>query len=113
MAVQGLRETFARAGADPRMGLKLGRVFEDAGLPTPQMLLGARVERGPDSMGYDQVTQITRTLLPLMKKTGVATAQAVGIDTMARSLREEALTRRATLVAPSLIAAWTQKPSNE
>jgi hypothetical protein len=82
-AIGRLRETFARAGADDRMGLKLGRVFEDAGLPTPQMLLGARVERGPDSMVYDQVTQITRTLLPLMEKTGVATAEAVGIDTMA------------------------------
>jgi len=28
---------------------------------------------------------------------------------MVGRLREEALTRRATLVAPSLIAAWTQK----
>jgi SAM-dependent methyltransferase len=109
-AIERLRETFARAGADHRMGLKLGRVFEDAGLPTPRMLLGARVERGPDSMVYDQVTQITRTLLPLMEKTGVATAEAVGIDTMAGRLRDEALTRRATLVAPSLIAAWTRKP---
>jgi SAM-dependent methyltransferase len=110
MAIERLRETFARAGADDRMGLKLGRVFEDAGLPTPRMLLGARVERGPDSMVYDQVTQITRTLLPLMEKTGVATVKAVGIDTLASRLREEALTRRATLVAPSLIAAWTRKP---
>jgi SAM-dependent methyltransferase len=109
-AIERLRETFARAGADDRMGLKLGRVFEDAGLPTPRMLLGARVERGPDSMAYDQVTQITRTLLPLMEKTGVATAEAVGIDTMAGRLREEALTQRATLVAPSLIGAWTRKP---
>ena len=109
-AIERLRETFTRAGADDRMGLKLGRVFEDAGLPTPRMLLGARVERGPDSMLYDLVTQITRTLLPLMEKTGVATAEAVSIDTMADRLREEALTQRATLVAPSLIAAWTQKP---
>jgi hypothetical protein len=74
------------------------------------MLLGARVERGPDATAYDQVTQITRTVLPLMEKTGVATVEAVGIDTLAGRLREEALTRRATLVAPSLIAAWTRKP---
>jgi predicted O-methyltransferase YrrM len=107
-AMQRIQETFARAGADPRMGLKLGRVFEDAGLPTPQMLLGARVERGPDSMVYNLVTQITRTLLPLMERTGVATVEAVGIDTMADRLREEALAQRATLVPPSLIAAWTR-----
>jgi SAM-dependent methyltransferase len=107
-ALGRLREAFARGGADDRMGLKLGRVFEDAGLPTPQMLLGARVERGPDAMVYDQLTQITRTLLPLMEQTGVASAEAVGIETMAARLREEALTSRATLVAPSLVAAWTR-----
>ena len=92
------------------MGLKLGRVFEDAGLPTPQMLLGARVERGPDSIVYEQVAQITRTLLPVMERTGVATAEAVGIDTLASRIREEALRLRATLVSPSLIGAWTRKP---
>jgi len=108
-ALGRLRETFARAGADHQMGLKLGRVFEDAGLPTPQMLLGARVERGPDAMVYDQLTQITRTLLPVMVQTGVASAEDVGIETMAARLREEALTHRATMVAPSLVAAWTRK----
>ena len=60
-------------------------------------------------MAYEQVAQITRTLLPLMEKSGVATAEAVAIDTMADRLREEAITRRATLVAPSLIGAWTYK----
>lgn len=112
-AIERFRETFARAGADIRMGLKLGRVFEDAGLPTPRMLLSARVERGRDAAAYDQITQITRTLLPLMEKTGVATAAAVDIDTLADRLREEASARRATLVAPSLIGAWTRKASSQ
>jgi SAM-dependent methyltransferase len=112
-AIERLREAFARGGADDQMGLKLGRVFEDAGLPTPRMLLGARVERGPDAMAYDQIMQITRTLLPLMERTGVATAEVIGIDTLADRLREEASARRATLVAPSLIAAWTRKSSSQ
>jgi len=73
------------------------------------MILGARVERGPDAMLYDQLTQITRTLLPLMEQTGVASVEAVGIETMAARLREEALASRATLVPPSLVAAWTRK----
>lgn len=89
------------------MGLKLGRVL-DAGLPTPRMLLAARVERGPDCMVYEQVAQITRTLLPLMEQTSVASREAVDIETLADRLREEAL--GATLIAPSLISAWTQRP---
>jgi len=106
-----MRQTFARAGAETRMGLKLGRAFEDAGLPTPRMLLGARVERGPDSEAYHQVTEITRTLLPLMERTGVATADAVDIATLKSRLKEEALALRATQVAPPLVGAWTRKPA--
>lgn len=107
-SIDRLKRTFARAGCDPRTGLKLGRIFAEAGLPAPRMILGARVERGPDSPAYDQVTQITRTLLPLMERTGVATADEVDIETLAARLREEALALDATLVSPSFIGAWTR-----
>lgn len=109
-AVERLRVTFRRVGADPRMGLKLGRVFEDAGLPPPQMRLSARVERGPDSQAYHQVTDITRTLLPAMEMTGVATAAEVRVDTLAARMRDEAVAVNATLVSPSLIGAWSSTP---
>jgi hypothetical protein len=91
------------------MGLRLGRVFEDAGLPTPQMLLSARVERGPDAGAYHQISEVTRTLLPLMERSGMATAADVDIDTLESRLRQEAVALRATLVAPPLVAAWTRK----
>jgi SAM-dependent methyltransferase len=108
-AVARLREAFRRGGAETRMGLRLGRVFEDAGLPAPQMLLGARVERGPDSPAYQQVADVTRTLVPLMEKTGVATPAEVGIDTLAGRLRDEAVALDSTLVSPLLVAAWARK----
>jgi hypothetical protein len=111
LAVDRVRQTFVRVGAETRMGLKLGRVIEDAGLPAPEMLLAARIERGRDAMAYQQIAEITRTLLPAMEKTGVATAQAVGIDTLASRLRAEAVALRATLVSPPLVGAWTRKPT--
>ena len=87
---------------------KLGPIVQEAGLPAPQMILGARVERGPDAQMYDQVTQITRTLLPLMQRTGVATAEEVGIETLADRIRKEAVALDATVVSPSFIGAWTR-----
>jgi SAM-dependent methyltransferase len=111
LAVDRVRQTFVRVGAETRMGLKLGRVIEDAGLPAPEMLLAARIERGRDAMAYQQIAEITRTLLPAMEKTGVATAEAVGIDTLASRLRAEAVALRATLVSPPLVGAWTRKPT--
>jgi len=108
-AVGRINQTFTRAGADIRLGLKLARVFQEAGLPRPQMIQGARVESGPDSPAYNVVAQLTRTLLPLMERTGVATAAEVGVDTLADRLRQEAVTRNATWVSPTFIGAWARK----
>jgi SAM-dependent methyltransferase len=103
--------TFAQAGLDHRTGLKLARIFRGAGLPAPQTLQGARVESGPDSAVYAYVEQVTRTLLPLMERIGVATAAEVGLDTLAARLREEVVAADATVVPPPLIGAWTRKPA--
>jgi ubiquinone/menaquinone biosynthesis C-methylase UbiE len=105
-----IKQAFTRAGIDVQTGLKLGRIFQEAGLPVPQMILGARVEQGPTSPVYTQLEQITRTLLPLMEHTGVATTAEVGLDTLAARLREEAVARNATLVSPAFIGAWAQLP---
>lgn len=107
--VQRIKETFVRAGCDIRAGLRLGGIFEEAGLPTPRMILGARVEHGADSQMYEQVTGVTRSLLPLMERTGVATPEEVDIDTLAGRLRDEAVGRDATIVSPSFIGAWARK----
>jgi SAM-dependent methyltransferase len=105
--LQKVRDAFRSGGAEIRMGLKLGRIFEDAGLPSPRMRLGARVERGPDSDAYEQLARIARTLLPVMERAGIATKEEMAIDTLASRLRDEAVALRATVVSPTLIGAWT------
>lgn len=108
-----IKQTFTRAGVDIQAGLKLGRIFQEAGLPAPQMIQGARVESGPDSPVYQQLEQITRTLVPLMERTGVATATEVDIDTLAARIREEAVARNVTMVSPAFIGAWAQRHSSQ
>jgi hypothetical protein len=44
-----------------------------------------------------------------MERTGVATAAEVDIDTLAGRMRVELVANRATVVTPSLVAAWTRK----
>ena len=100
--------TFGRVGAETRMGLKLGRVFEDAGLPAPEMRLEGRVERGPDAGSYELLAGVMRTLLPAMVRTGVATAAELDIDTLASRLKDEALALDATTLPPPLVAAWSR-----
>jgi ubiquinone/menaquinone biosynthesis C-methylase UbiE len=109
-ALQRVKQTFSRIGADPRTASRLAQIFQEAGLPAPQMILHARVERGPDSPIYALVAQTTRVMLPLMQRTGVATAEEVDVETLAERIREEALALDATLVTPPFIGAWTRTP---
>jgi SAM-dependent methyltransferase len=108
-AVDRIAQTFIRVGLDHRTGLKLARIYRDAGLPAPQTLQGARVESGPDSPVYAYIAQTTRTLLPLMERTGVATIAEVEVDSLAARLREELVAADATVVPPPLVGAWARK----
>jgi hypothetical protein len=71
----------------------------------------SRAASGPDSPVYAYVAQTTRILLPLMERTGVATATEVEVDTLAARLREQVVAADATVVPPPLIGAWTRKPA--
>jgi len=101
-------QTFTRAGVDVQTGLKLAQIFIEAGLPRPEMIQAARLGNGPDSPAYQHITEITRTLLPLMERVGVATAAEVDIDTLAERLGQEVVANNATLVAPPFIGAWAR-----
>jgi ubiquinone/menaquinone biosynthesis C-methylase UbiE len=108
--VQRIRQTFTRAGVDIRTGLKLRRIFQEAGLPEPPMILNARVEGGLDSASYEVVAQIVRSVLPMMERFGVAKAEEVAIETLAQRLRDEVAACNGVIVLPHLIGAWTRKP---
>lgn len=107
-AMQRVQQAFLRGGIDIRTGLRFPRIFREAGLPAPQLSMAAPVQYGPDAEIYAQVAGVTRALLPLMERTGVATAAEVDIDTLADRLRTEAVENDATLVGPALVGAWTR-----
>jgi ubiquinone/menaquinone biosynthesis C-methylase UbiE len=108
VTVERIRRTFAGGGIGVRTGLHLGRIFEDAGLGPPTMLGAARVERGPNSRLYRQLADVTRAVLPMMMRSGVASADEIDIETLETRLRDEAVALNATLIAPPLIGAWAR-----
>ncbi len=105
-------ETFRRGGTEAEMGLKLYSTFLNAGLAAPRMILGARVEGGRDSEGFEILTQTTRSLLPMMEKFGIATPEEVGVETMAERLRDAVTAAGSAVVLPHLIGAWTRKDTS-
>lgn len=101
-------EAFRRAGIDTYAGYNLFRHFQNAGLPIPQMELAAGTGGGPDWTGYDYAAETLRSVLPLVLKFGLATAEEVDIDTFGERLRAETVASGGVVKVPDLVGAWVR-----
>lgn len=105
-------EATRRGGLERQMGLKMFGMFLDAGLPAPQMRLERVMGGGPDWGGYEHLASMVRGLLPRITQSGIATAEEVAIDTLARRLRDEVVSQRGVVMGLSLVSAWTHNISS-
>ncbi len=101
-------EAFAAGGAELNMGTKLYSTFVRAGLPPPQMMSGSPVGCGTHWLGYEYMAGVVRSLLPLMERTGIATAEEIGIDTLAERLRNDSTANERVGFLPRIVGAWTR-----
>lgn len=51
---------------------------------------------------------MVRDILPLLQKFGIATAEDIGIETLAARLREEIGSTGGVVRLPALVSAWTR-----
>ena len=65
----------------------------------------------PPPGGYGYVADVLRSLLPLIERTGIATAAQIDIDTLALRLREDAIAHERIMFLPRVVGAWTALPS--
>jgi SAM-dependent methyltransferase len=106
---QWIAETFRLLGTETRMGMKLHSAFVAAGLPAPSVRLQAIVGSGVSASDWlHVVAELTGTLLPEMKRLGIATADEIGIKTLADRLCAENLANGGVVLSPSLIGAWSR-----
>jgi ubiquinone/menaquinone biosynthesis C-methylase UbiE len=99
-----------RAGVETEMGFKLRGAFVEAGLPEPRMELNAPVGGGPRWGGYEFAAGTVWSLSPLLERFGIATAEEVGVETLAGRLREETVASGGVVKPPEMVSAWAQKP---
>lgn len=102
-------QAFERTGAELRMGPKLPSTFVEVGLPAPQLRYEAAVGFGPESAVYEVLVEVTRSVLPLLVKFGIATAEEVDIDTLLERFRAENIGQPRFSHLPPIIAAWARK----
>ncbi len=72
-------------------------------------MIGIQPCFGPDDPdGGALIVGIVRTLLPLMERTGVATADEIDLATLQERLSDEMTSARAIFAHPMLFSAWAR-----
>lgn len=103
-------DVFEHSGAHLDMGIGLYRAFVDAGLPPPAMHLESPIGAAEAWGGYRYMVTIFQSLLPLLEKYRLATAEQVGLDTLAARLREEVVTSKRPFLLPLHVTAHAMLP---
>ena len=103
--IRWILDVFEHSGAHLDMGIGLYRAFVDAGLPPPKMHLESPIGAAKTWAGYRYMATIFQSLLPLLEKYGLATAEQVDVNTLAARLREEVLASKRPFFLPLHITA--------
>ena len=104
-AVAWLTEAFAKSGI-PSIGPRLWTIVQEAGL-RPLGMIGIQPHFGPeDPAAVDLLAGVIRTAAPLIERTGVATAEEIGVETYAQRLKDELQRNPAVHAHPILLSAW-------
>lgn len=99
-------ETFRRSDRPLSLGSNLWSLMEEAGLH-PDGMTGIELCFGPDDPANVVLcVGMVRTLLPIMEKTGVATAEEIDIASLQQRLAAEVSEARSLLAYPPLFGAW-------
>jgi hypothetical protein len=105
-----IRETFGRGGVHLDVGARLYPLFRRAGVPGPSMRQDVLVGGGEDLRAvYEHCTDMIRSLLPRMEQFGIATADAVQVDTLAERLERETNAAESQVAYLPVMGAWTRK----
>ena len=108
-----LLAAFTAAGAQLDMGTKLYSSFLRAGFPPPDMTAATLIACGSHTTGYGYAVGVLRSLLPLIERTGIASAAEIDIDTLAVRMHEDALMHERVMFLPRVVGAWTALPAGE
>ena len=96
-------------GTQQDMGMRLPATFAEAGLlPSPDLEAEVAVAVGEEAI--IRVVELTRSLLPGIVATGVATEEEVEIDTLAERLRADTGTVGRVVFWPTVVGATATKP---
>ena len=103
--IRWILQVFEHSGAHLNMGIGLYQAFVNAGLPAPTMHLEAPIGAEKTWAGYRYMATIFQSLLPLLEKYELATAEQVEVDTLAARIRQEVTASKRPFFLPLHVTA--------
>lgn len=100
---------FRRAGADPDLGLKLAKIFLNAGLARTNLRAELPIGGEPGSYLYGWLAETLRSLLPKIEQFGLASAEELQLDTAAKRMETEPVELQGEFFGPIQFGAWATK----
>jgi SAM-dependent methyltransferase len=100
-----LIETLERSTTNTAMGLRLSRVFQEAGLPAPSMRTDTLI--GSESWMPDCLL----SMRPRMTELDLPIDTVGDLETLSARLEEEVSTFKTTTPLPAIVSAWSRKPA--
>jgi ubiquinone/menaquinone biosynthesis C-methylase UbiE len=102
-----IHDTLLRSGLSAERGLDLHRMFQEAGLGTPNMHL--QMSLAGDSSLAELETDMLRTLLPAAERHGVSLVALGDLDTLPNRIHAEAVATNAVFGFLAMASAWSRK----
>ncbi len=103
--IRWILQVFEHSGAHLNMGIGLYQAFVNAGLPAPTMHLEAPIGAEKTWAGYRYMATIFQSLLPLLEKYELATAEQVEVNTLAARIRQEVTASKRPFFLPLHVTA--------
>ena len=103
-----IHETFLRSGVNPEMGPALYRMFQEVGLPAPNMHVEMLL--GGDAEFTGLISDLLLSMRPLAGQHGVALETLGDMETLADRVHEEIVASNSIVSFVPLVRVWSRKP---
>ncbi len=104
------RESLQRSGGNTEMGLALYRIFQQAGLPAPNLQM--EIPLGDDPCYARWIYDLFCTLLPQIRQLNLPLEDLGNLDTLLERIQSEVAASKNPVPCVALIGAWSRRPAS-
>ncbi len=105
-----VRESLQRSGGNTEMGLALYRIFQQAGLPAPNLQMEIPV--GDHLSSARWIYDLVCTLLPQIRQLNLPLEDLGNLDTLLERIQSEVAASKNPVPCVALIGAWSRRPAS-